>query len=57
MKVLVLTTEPITAQALRAALSADIDPSDADVMLVAPAFADQGELAARFGLPVDQAAV
>ncbi len=57
MKVLVLTTEPITAQALRAALSADIDPSDAEVMLVAPAFADQGELAARFGLPVDQAAV
>jgi hypothetical protein len=45
MKVLVLTSEPITAQALRAALSADIDPSDAEVMLVAPAFA---ESAVRF---------
>jgi hypothetical protein len=45
MKVLVLTSEPITAQALRDALSADIDPSDAEVMLVAPAFA---ESAVRF---------
>jgi hypothetical protein len=40
MKVLVLTSEPITAQALRAALSADIDPSESEVMLVAPAFAE-----------------
>ena len=45
MKLLVLTGEQITAQALRGALSADIDPSDAEVMLVAPEFA---ESAVRF---------
>jgi len=45
MKVLVLTSEPITAQALRGALSTDIDPAGAEVMLVAPAFA---ESAVRF---------
>jgi nucleotide-binding universal stress UspA family protein len=40
MKMLVLTSEPITAQQLRGALRSDVDPSDAEVMLVAPAFAD-----------------
>jgi hypothetical protein len=35
MKLLVLTSEPISAQQLR-----DLDPEDADVMLVAPAFHD-----------------
>jgi hypothetical protein len=37
MKVLVLTSEPITAQQLRDALRSDIDPADAEVMVVAPA--------------------
>lgn len=40
MKVLVLTSEPITAGQLRDALGSAVDPSDAEVMLVAPAFAD-----------------
>ena len=40
MKVLVLTSEPITAEALRAALGSGGDPADADVMVVAPALAD-----------------
>jgi hypothetical protein len=40
MKVLVLTTEPITAQQLRSALGADVEPGDAEVMVVAPALAD-----------------
>jgi hypothetical protein len=40
MKVLVLTSEPVTAQQLRDALGADVDPSAAEVMVVAPAFAD-----------------
>ena len=40
MKVLVLTSEPITAQQLRDALGADGDPSDAEVMVVAPALAE-----------------
>lgn len=40
MKVLVLTSEPITAQQLRGALGSELDPSGAEVMLVAPAFAD-----------------
>ena len=39
MKVLVLTSEPITADQLRAALRTDVDPSDAEVMVVAPAYA------------------
>ncbi|HEY8624624.1 MAG TPA: hypothetical protein VIL82_01335 [Solirubrobacteraceae bacterium] len=38
MKLLVLTSEPISAQQLRDALPRDIDPQDAEVMLVAPAF-------------------
>jgi len=40
MKVLVLTSEPITAQQLRDALGSDGDPGDAEVMVVAPALAD-----------------
>jgi hypothetical protein len=39
MKVLVLTTEPISAQQLRDALGAGDDPADAEVMVVAPALA------------------
>jgi hypothetical protein len=38
VKLLVLTSEPISAQQLRDALPRDIDPQDAEVMLVAPAF-------------------
>ena len=37
MKILVLTTEPVTAEQLRAALPAGSDPEDAEVMVVAPA--------------------
>jgi hypothetical protein len=37
MKILVLTTEPVTGDQLRAALPADSDPGDAEVMVVAPA--------------------
>jgi hypothetical protein len=37
MKLLVLTTEPVSADDLRAALTADEDPADAEVMVVAPA--------------------
>ncbi|MBV8945784.1 MAG: hypothetical protein JO286_18025 [Solirubrobacterales bacterium] len=40
MKVLVLTSEPITAEQLRTALGSDIDPKDAEVMVVAPALAE-----------------
>jgi hypothetical protein len=39
MKLLVLTSEPITAQQLRGALETDTDPAEAEVMVVAPAFA------------------
>src|SRR5580704_10416930 len=42
MKVLVLTSEPITADQLRGALRTDVDPSDAEVMVVAPAYAESG---------------
>lgn len=42
MKILVLTSERITADQLRAALGTDVDPSDADVMVVAPAYAESG---------------
>jgi hypothetical protein len=38
VKLLVLTSEPISAQQLRDALPRDVDPQDAQVMLVAPAF-------------------
>lgn len=37
MKLMVLTTEPISAQQLREALPADLEPHDAEVMVVAPA--------------------
>ncbi|MBV9416443.1 MAG: hypothetical protein JO363_15785 [Solirubrobacterales bacterium] len=40
MKVLVITSEPITAARLRDALGSDGDPKDAEVMVVAPALAD-----------------
>lgn len=40
MKVLVLTSEPITARQLREALGTGTNPADAEVMVVAPAFAD-----------------
>lgn len=40
MKLLVLTSEPISARQLQAALPRDLDPQDAEVMLVAPAFHD-----------------
>jgi nucleotide-binding universal stress UspA family protein len=42
MKVLVLTSEPITADQLRGALRTDVDPSDSEVMVVAPAYAESG---------------
>jgi hypothetical protein len=37
MRVLVLTTEPVSADQLRDALPGDTDPKDAEVMVVAPA--------------------
>jgi hypothetical protein len=37
MKLLVLTSEPITAEQLRGALPADVDPAQAEVMVIAPA--------------------
>lgn len=37
MKVLALTTEPVTADALREALPEDVDPTEIEVMVVAPA--------------------
>jgi hypothetical protein len=40
MKVLAVTSEPITAGQLRDALGTDKDLSDAEVMVVAPALAD-----------------
>ena len=37
MRLLVLTSEPISAQQLRAALPDDLDPEQAEILLVAPA--------------------
>jgi hypothetical protein len=37
MKLLVLTSEPVSAQQLREAVGGDVDPSDAEVLVVAPA--------------------
>jgi hypothetical protein len=37
MRLLVLTGEPISATQLREAVGSDVDPSDAEVMVVAPA--------------------
>jgi hypothetical protein len=45
MKLLVLTSEPITGRQLRDALETETDPTDAEVMVVAPALA---ESAVRF---------
>jgi nucleotide-binding universal stress UspA family protein len=42
MKLLVLTSEAITADQLRNALPGDIDPGDAEVMVVAPALQESG---------------
>jgi hypothetical protein len=42
MKLLVLTSEPITADQLRTALPGDVDPGDAEVMVVAPALQESG---------------
>jgi hypothetical protein len=45
MKVLVLTTEPISAQQLRDALPGEVEPSEVEAMVVAPALQ---ESAVRF---------
>lgn len=37
MKILVLASEPVTAEQLRAALPDDVDPTQGEVMIVAPA--------------------
>ena len=37
MKLLVLTSEPVNAQQLRDAVGGNVDPTDAEVMVVAPA--------------------
>jgi hypothetical protein len=42
MRLLVLTSEPITTERIREALGTDIEPSDAEVMVVAPAYAESG---------------
>jgi hypothetical protein len=42
MKLLVLTSEPITAENLRAALPGEVKPEDAEVMVVAPALQESG---------------
>ena len=42
MKVLVLTSEPITAEQLRGALPGQAKPQDAEVMVVAPALQETG---------------
>jgi hypothetical protein len=42
VKLLVLTSEPITADQLRAAVPGDVDPQAAEVMVVAPAFQETG---------------
>lgn len=40
MKLLVLTSEPVSAEQLRGALPGDADPADAEVLVVAPALHD-----------------
>lgn len=42
MKVLVLTSEPISAEQLRDALGSQLDPAEAEVMVVAPALQKSG---------------
>jgi hypothetical protein len=63
MKLLVLTSEPISAQGLRDAIPGELKLEDAEVMVVAPAQQqyrediDADEIQQRFGLPVDHASV
>jgi nucleotide-binding universal stress UspA family protein len=42
MKLLVVTSEPITAAQLREAVHAEADPADIEVMVLAPALAESG---------------
>jgi hypothetical protein len=42
MKLLVVTSEPITAQQLRSAIHVDADPKDIEVMVLAPALTNSG---------------
>jgi hypothetical protein len=42
MKLLVVTSEPITAQQLHNAVDVDVDPKDIEVMVLAPALSDSG---------------
>jgi hypothetical protein len=42
MKLLVLTSAPITADQLRSALPDGVDPGDSEVMVVAPALQESG---------------
>ncbi len=42
MKLLVVTSEPIAADALRSALPDGVDPADSEVMVVAPALQESG---------------
>lgn len=42
MKILVLTSEPVTAEQVREALPGDVKPEDAEVMVVAPALQPTG---------------
>jgi hypothetical protein len=42
MKLLVLTSEPVAADALRSALPEGVDPADSEVMVVAPALQESG---------------
>ena len=54
MRILVVTTEPVSADQLRGALSGDADPQDAEVMVVAPALQDS---ALRFWMSDADAAI
>lgn len=40
MKLLVLISHPITAAQLRAAVGAEVDPADTELLVLAPAFTD-----------------
>ncbi len=42
MKLLVLTSEPITADQLRRAVAGDIKPEEAEVLVIAPALQESG---------------
>jgi hypothetical protein len=42
MKLLVLTSEPITAEQLREAVPAETEPREAEVMVIAPALQESG---------------